>query len=113
MPGVLSRSRNRRSAGAVSQASSRWVAQSIVAASLAKSGRLDEAGEAIRIALRNDPTNYIVLYQAALVSELRGNRDAAVTWLKSAIESGYPSQEAERDPELAQLREDPLYKSKR
>ncbi|HVS31673.1 MAG TPA: tetratricopeptide repeat protein [Thermoanaerobaculia bacterium] len=89
------------------------MAQAMMAASLAKSGRLDESGAAIRIALRNDPTNFIVLYQAALVAELRGNRDAAVTWLKSAIESGYPLQEAERDPELAQLREDPLFKSKK
>ena len=80
-----------------------------IAASLAKSGKLDEAGEAMKVALRNDSTNFIVLYHAALVAEC-GETSAAVTWLKSAIESGYPLQEAERDPEL-QLREDPLFKS--
>ena len=45
-----------------------------------------------------------MLYKAAVISLIRGNRDSAISWLERAVASGYPAAELERDPELSALR---------
>jgi serine/threonine-protein kinase len=75
-----------------------------VAGCLAKRGELDAASREIRTALEIDPTNKTVLYAAAVTAQLRGDSEGSVLWLGRAIESGYPTADLTRDPELASLR---------
>jgi serine/threonine-protein kinase len=86
------------------------VTRSLLASSLAKHGQLDDAQTEVRRALEIDPTNAIVLYQAAVVATLRGSPDTAVSWLERAIAAGYPAPDAERDPVLAPLRALPSFR---
>jgi serine/threonine-protein kinase len=79
--------------------------RSLLALSLARGGKLTESQEEIRRALESDPTQSLVLYRAAVIAMLRGNRDSAQSWLERAIGAGYPRREAERDPDLAPLRD--------
>jgi len=81
-------------------------ARATVAACLAKQGDLSGAAAELQIALASDPTNGNVLYQAALIANLRGDREAAFGWLKRAIVSGRPASDLARDPEFANLRND-------
>jgi hypothetical protein len=60
----------------------------------------------LRLALQADPTNSTALYQAAVIANIRGDRDAAVGWVERAIANGRPASDAARDPELANLRND-------
>ena len=61
------------------------------------------------MALETDPTNANALYQAAVVANLRGDRNAAVSWLTRAIAAGYTATDAARDPEFSNLRKDPRF----
>ena len=79
----------------------------VMAVSHAKSGDLLAAKKAIDEALRLDPTNGVALYHAAVVAELRGDRDGALAWLARALSAGYPANDALREPDLRALREDP------
>jgi Flp pilus assembly protein TadD/TolB-like protein len=81
-----------------------------LASALAKAGQLDEAQREIRRALEVDPTNALVLYEAAVVGVLRGSPDSAVSWLERAIAAGYPPGDAERDPIMAPLRQLPSFR---
>jgi len=85
--------------------------RAILASSLAKSGRLDEAKAEMGRALESDPTNANVLYQACVVELLRGSSDSAMSWLERAIAAGYPTEDATRDPMLAPLRELPAFRN--
>jgi tetratricopeptide (TPR) repeat protein len=87
------------------------MARAILASSLAKSGKLDEAQTEIRRALEKNPTNANVLYQASVIAALRGSSDSAVSWLERAIAAGYPAGDAARDPLLASLRELPAFRN--
>jgi tetratricopeptide (TPR) repeat protein len=78
--------------------------RSVVALSLAKSGKADYAHDEIRRALELDPTNTSVLYKAAVIALIRGNSDSAVSWIERAVANGYPAAELDRDPELASIR---------
>jgi len=80
-----------------------------LASALAKSGQIDDAQREIRRALEIDPTNAIVLYEAAVVGVLRGSHESAVSWLERAISAGYPPADAERDPVLEPLRRLPSF----
>lgn len=80
------------------------LAHAVIASCLAKSGKLDEADREIRSALTIDPTDANVLYDAAVVAQLRGDADAAANWLRRAVGNGYSAAEAAHDPELAPLR---------
>jgi len=80
------------------------LAHAVIASCLAKSGKLDEADREIRSALTIDPTDPNVLYDAAVVAQLRGDADAAANWLRRAVGNGYSAAEAAHDPELAPLR---------
>jgi serine/threonine-protein kinase len=81
----------------------------VVASSHAKLKQPSEAARAISTALKLDPTDKDVLYQAAVVSHLRQNDDAALTWLERSIEAGYSPTDAQRDPELMSLHQHPTF----
>jgi tetratricopeptide (TPR) repeat protein len=85
--------------------------RAILASSLAKSGSLDEAQTEMRRALESNPTNSVVLYQAAVVAALRGSPDSAISWLERAIAAGYPAADAARDPVLQSLRDLPAFRN--
>lgn len=80
------------------------LAHAVIASSLAKLGRSAEAAPEIDAALKLDVTNQDVLYQAAIVTLLRHDREGAAAWLRSATKAGYSAKLAARDPELAELR---------
>ena len=80
------------------------VARAIVASSLAKLGRSAEAAKEIDTALKADPINQEVLFEAAVVALRRHDREGAAAWLRRAIDAGYSASQAARDPELAELR---------
>ena len=80
------------------------MAHALIASALAKLGRDAEAAKEIDVALKLDPTNSEVLYQAAVVSLRHHDRDGAAGWLRRATAAGYSASQAARDPELAELR---------
>jgi tetratricopeptide (TPR) repeat protein len=85
------------------------LARAILASSLAKSGKGEDAQTEIRRALETDPTNNVVLYQAAVVSALHGSPDSAISWLERAIAAGYSPADAARDPALEPLHRFPAF----
>ena len=85
------------------------LARAIAASCLAKRGDLAAAQTHLKLALETDPTNANALYQAAVVANLRGDRNAAVSWLTRAIAAGYTATDAARDPEFSNLRKDPRF----
>jgi serine/threonine-protein kinase len=85
-------------------------ARATAASSLAKRGDIAAAEVELKLALKADPTNSDALYQAAVVANLRGDPDAAIGWLEQALASGRPAADSARDPELANLRDDPRFR---
>jgi serine/threonine protein kinase/tetratricopeptide (TPR) repeat protein len=85
------------------------LARAVAASALAKSGHPTEAKHEIDEALKLDPTNANVLYQAAVISVIRSERDSALMWAGRAVSAGYPPADASRDPELSSLRKDPAF----
>ena len=85
------------------------VTRALLASSLAKHGELDEAQREIRRALETDPTHALVLYQAAVVSALRGSSDGAVSWIERAVAAGYPAADVQRDPVFESIRSTPSF----
>ncbi len=67
---------------------------------------VEEIAQALRFA-QDDPS---VSHRAALVYELIGARDRAFAVLAGAIRGGYSVEEINREPELANLRQDPRYR---
>ena len=80
---------------------------SLMAKCLAKRGRVAESLDAIRRALEIAPAHVASLARAITVYELAGDREKALRYLASALESGYGRIEIERDPELDDLRREP------
>ena len=76
----------------------------VIASSLAKLGRHDDAKREADRALSIDPTNYDALYHAAVAAHLRGDDAAAIAWLGRAVRAGYSPSNAEHDPEWKSLR---------
>jgi serine/threonine protein kinase/tetratricopeptide (TPR) repeat protein len=85
------------------------LARAVVASALAKSGHPMEAKQEIDEALKLDPTNANVLYQAAVISTIRSERESALMWAGRAVSAGYPPADASRDPELSSLHKDPAF----
>jgi Flp pilus assembly protein TadD len=85
--------------------------RSLIALCLARNGSGAAAQDEIAQALQNDPTNAVVLYKAAVIAMLRGNDDTALSWLERAVAAGYPSADAERDPDFASIRETPSFRN--
>ena len=97
--------------GALAVNSKEALAIATIASCLAKSGRVDEAASQIRSAISLDPTNAYVLYEAAVVSQMRGDSDAAISWLRRAVQNGLAPHDAAADPDFQALRQKPEFKS--
>lgn len=70
-----------------------------------KSNAQKELAHALSLA-QNDPQ---LLFNSALIYELVGDRDHALSALHSALQAGYSVSEVQSAPELAQLRQDPRF----
>ncbi|HEX4439104.1 MAG TPA: protein kinase [Thermoanaerobaculia bacterium] len=81
------------------------VAHSSLGTSLARLGRGDEASKQIQTALALDQKEPSVLWDAAVVSMLRGRTPEALTWLRKAADAGYCREIIARQPEFASVRE--------
>src|SRR5580704_3672082 len=75
----------------------------------ARLGNKLEAGAQIKKARQLAPANRDVMWNAALVYEMDGQRDLALEALKEAIQAGQPVEEVRREPALAELRKDQRY----
>ncbi len=74
--------------------------------------RLDEprkAHELITAALETAPQNVNLLFKAARVHEISGDRERALRRLGEALAQGYSPEEVRREPDLARLRADPRF----
>jgi serine/threonine protein kinase/tetratricopeptide (TPR) repeat protein len=85
------------------------VALASSANALAKLGRLSEAASESDRALKLNPTDQNVLYDAAVVAQIRGNADIAIGWLQQAVKAGYPLVDLQHDPEFRTARADPAF----
>ena len=72
-------------------------------------GDKQEAEEFIGRALEVAPNDSDTLFTSALVYEIIGNRDKALTELAQANKAGYSLEEIEKEPELKKLQGDPRY----
>ena len=81
------------------------LARATIASCLAKTGRHDDAANEIRAALTIDPTNAYVLYDASVVAQMKGDVNAALDWLRQAIQYGLSPADAAADPDLRALRD--------
>jgi eukaryotic-like serine/threonine-protein kinase len=84
---------------------------SVVALYQAKLGDKSKALANIREARRVAPRSRKVLWEAALVYEIAGNRTEALAALTGAIRGGQPLDEVRGEPALKELRADPRYQS--
>jgi tetratricopeptide (TPR) repeat protein len=84
---------------------------SVVALYQAKLGDKSKALANIQEARRIAPGSRKVLWEAALVYEIAGNRTEALAALTGAIHGGQPLDEVRGEPALKELRADPRYQS--
>jgi serine/threonine protein kinase/Flp pilus assembly protein TadD/TolB-like protein len=84
---------------------------SVVALYQAKLGDKIKALANIQKARHLAPASRKVLWEAALIYELAGNRTQALAALRGAIHGGQPLDEVRGEPALANLRADPRYQS--
>jgi len=73
---------------------------------LAKRGNTKRADEEIRAVLSTDPTNPSYTFKAAMIANLEGHSDTALSLLESAVVHGYSRAEVEHEQEFANLRQD-------
>ena len=85
-------------------------ARSRLAECLAKRGRIAEARKEIDAALDIDKTDGGTMFRAAIVSMLAGKDEEATKWLTRALQAGYDRYQIEHDPELAVLRQKPVFR---
>jgi serine/threonine-protein kinase len=76
----------------------------------AKLGNREKALAEIEQALGTAPKQVNVLFRAAIVYELTGNRDRALKALNAAIEGGYSIEEIRAAADLEELHKDPRYR---
>jgi len=86
-------------------------AQSYLALYLAKTGDKKGALEQIHRVDSVTKEDAEVLFRSAVVHELCGERDLALTKLSASLKAGYSSGEIKNEPELTSLRADPRYLS--
>jgi serine/threonine-protein kinase len=77
----------------------------------AKLGMREQALRTIGRATALAPGDQGVLYRAAVVHEVLGDRTTALRWLKAALVRGYRLEQVEKDPDLKKLRADPAFRS--
>lgn len=75
----------------------------------AEAGNYGEAGRLIARALDDAPGNVRVRFMSAIVFELSGGREAALTALKAAVTGGHPQYDVAHHPDLRTLRTDSRY----
>ena len=75
----------------------------------AKAGEFEKAQAMTARAVSIAPKSRSVLFRAAVVADLSGNRPEALDLLKQSIAAGQPLSEIKNEPYLAKLREDPSY----
>lgn len=73
-------------------------------------GHEQEASAAIERALAMAPGNAHCLVQAAFISQLRGERDRTLEFLRRALDAGYGVELIRRSPQFESLRESPEFK---
>ncbi len=86
-------------------------AHSFLATSLARTGRVAEAGPHVLKAIdlgHGDPN---ILLDAAVVAALAGRRAESIEWLRKAVAGGYCRQIVSRQPEFEPLRSDPAFQT--
>jgi serine/threonine-protein kinase len=82
----------------------------LAATYLAKRGDMTAARATLgRIDLSKKDVPSPILFKAAVVEELAGDRARALSHLEAALSRGYSRQEVSADPELLDLRKDPAY----
>jgi len=96
--------RDRLSMGAADPAT-----ESEIAVYEAKAGDMTSAQTHLAEARSKSPRNGEVLFNSALIAELKHRRPEALTELRTALKNGYSRNLVEREPELAALRKDPAY----
>lgn len=74
-------------------------------------GQRAEAETFINRALEIAPKNSEILFTAAIVYELTGQRDKALKAVADAVKAGYSVEEIDKEPELRALHNDPRYKA--
>jgi serine/threonine-protein kinase len=74
-----------------------------------KSGRKDIALGDIARAREVAPTDTTVAFKAAVVFELSGRRDDALTMINDLLKKGFSLDQIQGEPELAGLRQDPRF----
>ncbi len=79
------------------------LAYSSMASALAKLGRHREARAAMLRALEIDPRNASHVYEAAVIANIAGAHDDAVSRLEQVVRLGYNPVDVARDPEFANL----------
>ena len=84
--------------------------RSVLAISLAKTGKIAEAEEQAQKALSMDPDNPEFLYNAALVADIAHKNREALAWILLASKKGYSKAFIAREPEFGNLRSDPVFK---
>jgi tetratricopeptide (TPR) repeat protein len=72
-------------------------------------GRAADARSLLRRAVELAPGDVEVMNVAAGVCEQLGDREAALQWVAGALAGGYSAESLERDPGLAELRQDARY----
>jgi Flp pilus assembly protein TadD/TolB-like protein len=77
----------------------------------AKTGRGSEAQRLMTEARAVSPANVQLIYNEALMFELLGQRDKAVSGLAAAFKAGYPKSAVAADPDMRALRTDPKYQA--
>jgi Flp pilus assembly protein TadD len=85
-------------------------AHSFLASYYARLGDFPSALAAIQQALKLAPRNINVLFRAAMVYELAGQRDRAMEALQAAVKGGYSLAEIRQSEALRPLRGDPRYR---
>ncbi len=78
---------------------------------LAKLGQKQRAERELALAQKTPSTDPEFLYTSALVYELTGQRERALTSLRSTMSAGYPLVEIQSTPDLARLRSDQRYQT--
>jgi serine/threonine-protein kinase len=76
---------------------------------LAKSSDCAEARARCREALLLAPDRVTLIFKAAKVAEVCGDRSAALKYLEAALRQGYSRREVKQDPDLGQIRQTHSY----
>ncbi len=70
----------------------------------AKIGEYEKAKQHALNATSLSPENARVVFRAAITSEISGDRDSAISYLKQSLNLNFPQEEIEATPELSDLR---------